>query len=112
MDYLVFDTEKQAATVAQQIFETGANLAAERGHIVDEYGIRAVIDGKPVPESHTRTVNWDVPRQRLDGKWVVRHPKYSAILQSEPALMARLDRALSGVTVETMQNGWFARSVP
>lgn len=109
MDYLVFDTEENAIAVERKIYQTGAALAAERGYKVDAKGILGFVDGKPAPDDHTRTVRWYKPRQRMDGKWVVRHPKHSQILQSEPALAERLAFALDGLKVEAMADDWFRR---
>lgn len=106
MDYLVFDTQEQAANVEGQIYQAGAALAASRGYDVDETGI----GGKAgTSQSVTRTVRWDILRQRADGKWIVRHPKHFPLLQTEPELLALLDAALDGVTVETAQADWFGQ---
>lgn len=76
MRFLVFLDQASAVAAVEQINGNGRALFAARGYGVDENGdveARRLSDGSIVHEAKTQT--WDVPRQRLDGKWIISHPE-------------------------------------
>jgi len=106
MDYLVFETETQAEAVEAQIFHVGALLAHSLGYFVED----GVIHGKKDGTSSTNTgvtTRWAIPKQRLDNKWVIPHPKHSDHAKANPDVMAQLETQLVGIPVETFDPSWF-----
>lgn len=92
MRYLVFDTEAEATAAVASIDDKARIVFAARGYTVTEDGAivgKRASDGEDVPTSITTT--WDVPRQRLGGKWCVAHP------ESHPSGSVEVS---PGVTVE------------
>ena len=71
----VFDTRLAARRAIAKLDERMRALFDLRGYTVTAEGIvgKRVSDQMDAPAALTRT--WDVERQRLDGKWVVRHPE-------------------------------------
>lgn len=74
--YYVFATQAQAEACVDRINARARTIYAAQGYAVDAVtgavtGKRAS-DGALMPNA-VKTSTWDVPRQRWDGKWVVRH---------------------------------------
>ncbi len=98
MDYLVYDNVVAAQADAKLIFQRGAAIATQRGFEVDASGITGKRDGQDAADAE-KTTAWDVPRQRLDGKWVVLHPKHHPMAQTELAPgTTYLAYAMHGIT--------------
>ena len=104
MDYLIYNTEQEAETAQSIIFEFGKALAAEAGYFVNG-GIHGIKNGISSVDTASSTV-WDIPRQRLDSKWVVLHPKYDNAAQDVDLLNA-LMLELEPFSVEAEQPDWF-----
>lgn len=103
MDFLVFETKAQADKAERIIFEFGKALALSEGYVVDDthvYGRNS--KGK----SKAFTSSWDTPRQRVDGKWVITHPKHHTAAR-DPQALQRLTVALGHVVEEEADNGWW-----
>ena len=60
MEYMIFNTQSLAQDACDEIAQIGQ---------LPIVGLRAS-DGQPQPDKQ-KTTAWDIPRQRLDGKWVV-----------------------------------------
>jgi hypothetical protein len=75
MRFYVSDTQAAAQGVVDQINVRARQVYAAQGYTIEPDGSvvgKRVSDGMSMPDSaHTET--WDIPRQRLDGKWVVAH---------------------------------------
>lgn len=104
MDYLVYNTAQDAETAQNIIFEFGKQLAQAAGYYVDDD-----IHGKKngVSDATTGvTTRWCDVLERLDGKFVILHPKYhpAAIDQD---LLAQLIIQLEPISEETKQDNWF-----
>lgn len=74
--YYVFPDQASAGACVEAINARARVVYRMQGYRVDAstgdvIGQR-LSDGAPMPDA-ARTQTWDVPRQRLDGKWVVRH---------------------------------------
>ena len=104
MDYLIYNTEQEAETAQDIIFEFGKALAAQAGYFVNG-GIHGTRHGiSSVETAHSE--RWDIPRLRLDSKWVVLHPKYDNAAQ-DAELLDALMLELEPFSVETEQPDWF-----
>jgi len=108
MRYLVYDTEQAAQTDVVNIDTVARAVFAAQGYSIREDG--AVIgkrDGEDDPAGVTTT--WDVPRQRMDGKWVVAHPEGhpSAAFQTPSGTV--LELVMAGITApaETGAPEWW-----
>lgn len=80
--YYVLDTEQEAADLVAHIDARARLVFAAQGYTITEDGAvvsRRASDGADVPGAVTTT--WDVPRQRVDGKWCVQHPETHASAQ-------------------------------
>lgn len=105
-DYLVFDALVEAVVVERVIFNFGVQLATGAGYLIaEDGGIIGKRQGVSDPLSQ-ETTTWDIPRQRLDGKWVVRHPKHHPSAQNEENLALLLGQ-LGDITVEQEQENWW-----
>lgn len=105
-EHLVFDTQEAAQGVSDAIYVFGASYAVGQGYSVDGSGIVGRNpDGTSKPSAE-RTTAWDIPRQRLDGKWIVLHPKYHPAA-ADPSAAVGLANLLSGITVEAETEAWF-----
>lgn len=87
MRFLIYDTATEAQSAVTTIDNRARAVFAAQGYTVREDG--AVVgksEGCDDPDGLTTT--WDVPRQRLDGKWAVAHPEQhpSAAFQVAPGL--------------------------
>ena len=74
--YYVFETQAQAQACVERINARARVVYRLQGYQIDAstgdiIGQRAS-DNAPMPDA-ARTQTWDVPRQRLDGRWIVRH---------------------------------------
>ena len=104
LDYLIYNTEQEADTAQSIIFEFGKNIAARLGYYTNE-----AIHGKKQGISNASTgvtIRWCDVKQRLDGKWLVLHPKYHSAAK-DAALLGELMLELDPVTIETKQPDWF-----
>lgn len=72
--YLIFNSEVEAQTANQLIFDTAIPLYKLQGYDSDVGGLIGKMDGV-LNASGGRTSSWDIPRQRLDGKWAIIHPE-------------------------------------
>lgn len=72
--YFVFDTEAAALEVEALMVARGRALFEADGYSLDDDGnVIGMRLGVPDPTAQV-TERWDIPRERLDGKWVVAHP--------------------------------------
>lgn len=114
--YLVFPSQGAANAAQDKIFTRLANALVARGHSFDPakgiLGHRAS-DDAPAADVTQRTTRWAVPRQRLDGKWVILHPEEHSLAKQVPGVAAQLVQDLDAavvaksVTVEEYQSSWF-----
>lgn len=73
--FYVFDDQAAAQACVDGIDARARTIYAAQGYAVDGDGNiigKRVSDGADAPTA-ARTETWDLPRRRLDGKWVVRH---------------------------------------
>lgn len=75
MRHYVFATQAEAQKAVDAINRRARQVYAAFGYQVD--GAGAIIgkrgsDRADMPDA-CRTVTWDTPRQRLDGRWIVAH---------------------------------------
>lgn len=106
--YLVYSDESAAQRDEQVIFVRGAQIAKNNGYEVSDDGILSkTVEGET---TDSLTVCWDVPRQRADGKWVVRHPcEHSAA--SNEAWLAYVMRGITALSeIETPD--WWPVAIP
>ncbi|MBT9370263.1 hypothetical protein [Rhizobium sp. CSW-27] len=74
MRYLVFPDLASAAAAVALIDDRGRDCYEEAGYTIRADG--AVIGRRDgVDDPAGVTVTWDVPRQILDGRWIVSHPE-------------------------------------
>jgi hypothetical protein len=108
--YLVFNTQNQANTAQGIIFGDGKTRFAARGYTLHADGsIIGKVMGVDAPNNQ-RTVRWDVPRQRLDGKWVIAHPGDQSA--EWDAIAAAALAKLGAVTAEEWSASWFPKAGP
>lgn len=110
--FLVFASQAEAQAAVDAIDESGRAIYAARGYAISEGGsivCRRLSDGASVPESQGIDT-WDVPRQRLDGKWIISHPENhnsgSILINGVPAS----DVVMTGVTPDSIEEfslAWF-----
>lgn len=116
MRFLIFDTEAEAHAAVASIDSRARIIFAARGYTITAEGAivgKRASDGEDVLESVTTT--WDVPRQRLDGKWCVAHPEGhpSAYVEVAPGLFV-VDYVMNGLDVaidEMLTDWWPSESV-
>lgn len=74
--YYVFGSQAEAQACVDRIDARARVVYRLQGYQVDDATgdiiSQRVSDGVSMPDA-ARTKTWDIPRQRLDGKWVVRH---------------------------------------
>lgn len=73
--YYVFATQAQAQDCIDRIDARARVVYAAQGYTIDADGSivgKRASDGIAMPDA-ARTETWDIPRQRLDGKWIVAH---------------------------------------
>lgn len=73
--FYVFASQAEAQTAIDQIDTRARQIYAAQGYTVEADGSvvgKRASDGADMPTA-ARTETWDVPLQRLDGKWVVHH---------------------------------------
>lgn len=71
----VFATQAEAQACINRINVRARTVYAAQGYQLDNAGAiigKNAATGALMPDA-ARTVTWDTPRQRRDGKWVVRH---------------------------------------
>ena len=106
MDYIVTDTFEEANLIERTIFIYGQTLAVNAGYQLTNDGeVIGLNRGLSAPDAQA-TSSWDIPTQRLDGKWVLLHPKYHPSA-SDAEKLAALNAEIGEVTVETRQTDWF-----
>jgi len=114
--FLVFDTETEAQTANQTVFDTALPIYRLQGYDADAQGLIGKKNGVVNP-SGGRTTAWDIPRQRLDGKWIVvdpaTHPAAQTILPDGQKALDIMNAALGTVIreVDPQDGTWFAREV-
>jgi hypothetical protein len=114
--FFVFNTEAAALAAGATIWARVKQFYTTLGYVVDVDGTivgKRLSDGVDQP-SAARTTAWAVPRQRLDGKWVLEHTETSA--NSDLAIDAQgtpvwqfLQQEVTGASVEEEADGWFPR---
>lgn len=75
--FFVFNDQTSAQVATDAIAARGRELFAQFGYGVDAGGNiigKRASDGVLQPDAQ-HTTTWDVPRQRLDGKWILLHPE-------------------------------------
>jgi|GEM_PF-3410168 len=116
--YYVFPNQASAQACVDGIDTRARTVYAAQGYGVDDQGAiigKRASDGAAMPDA-ARTLTWDVPRQRSDGKWVVRHceavPGATFVLQ--PTAIPPLTVAAfvaqgipATVTVEVADASWW-----
>lgn len=117
--YYVFASQAEAQACVERINARaravyrlqGYQVATDTGAIIGQ----RVSDGLAMPEA-ARTLTWDVPRQRADGKWVVRHCEAvpGATFVVQPTAIPPLNVAAcvsqdiaASVAVEVEGAGWW-----
>jgi lipocalin len=95
MEYMIFDTQSLAQGACDAIAQIGQ---------FPLIGVRAS-DGTPQPEKQ-KTTAWDIPRQRLDGKWIVARLPLS-FREQYAEHEAEFDANFPHV-IEEYSNEWFA----
>jgi hypothetical protein len=116
MRFLVANDQAAAQAINDAIEVRGRELFSQFGYGVDEQGDiigKRVSDGVLQPSAQ-RTTAWDVPRQRLDGKWIISHPenqaKSTTIVDQQGTLASEyVMQDLAGTVIESdPENGtWF-----
>lgn len=103
VDYLVFDTQADADAAELTIRERGFQIAVLQGHTVMD-GVLHFAGATGVG-----TERWDVPQQRVDGKWVVAHPNSYFAAKDPDNGAAWLAIVMAGVggTVEAHSPTWW-----
>lgn len=109
MRYFVFDTQAAAQAAVDLIDERGRQIYANAGYTINESGdVVGKCNGVDNPQGVTTT--WDVPRQRMDGKWVFAHPEAGAMAGYEvaPGVFVR-DYVVAGINdpIETGSPDWW-----
>ena len=94
MEYMIFNTQSLAQGACDAIASIGQ---------FPLIGVRAS-DGTPQPEKQ-KTTAWDIPRERLDGKWIV--ARLPILFREQHAEHeAEFDNDYSHV-IENYSNDWF-----
>lgn len=117
MRYYVFDTQAAAQSAIDSIDARARTIYQAQGYAVDENGAvigHRAFDGVPMPDA-CRTTTFDIPLQRLDGKWIARHIENSAApdFVVDPATGLTVGEfCTQGLTlrVETDDGTWFPRA--
>lgn len=108
MRYFVFPTEEAAQGIIDLINERGRECYIQAGYNLREDGaIIGQVDGQDDPVGVTST--WDVPRQRLDGNWVVTHIEAHPMADYVIGQKTVLEHVMDGVTVpvEEHSDSWW-----
>ncbi len=110
MRYLIFDTAKLAQDAADTIFNAAMLLYQAQGYTVTNNSLVGRSRGVDVPNAQT-TTSWAKPVQRLDGKWIVRHPEAHpagqvVMANGQLAITVIMD-ALGPVVEENYVDTWF-----
>jgi len=115
--YLVFNTELEAQAANQTIFDAAIPLYNLMGYPSDTQGLIGKVKGVVNPFGG-RTSAWDIPKQPLDGKWLIldpsAHPAAQTILPDSSKAIDIMNAAL-GVVVRELdpENGtWFVQGAP
>lgn len=123
MRYLVYGTQAEALADLALINARGRAFYSAAGYEIRADGAVIGEDADGDPDPRGLTVTWDVPRQRLDGKWVVLHPENQPmatrllseyvpgaaqipILEIIMAGLASGDAALSGAAEDYAPSWW------
>jgi len=108
--YYVLPPRINALTAAEKFKQRLYEAFARLGYTVDADGVIGMRDGVPDPTA-SRTAAWDVPRQRLDGVWVIRHPEASPaaqlVLSSGETLVNWLTQDATQFPIEEEQASWW-----
>ena len=117
--FYVFPTQAEAQACVDRIDARARVVYRMQGYTIDAatgdiVGKRAS-DGVAMPDA-ARTETWDVPRQRLDGKWIVAHceavPGATFVLKATAipplTVLAFVSQDIAAtVTVEVAKTGWW-----
>ncbi|SON58013.1 hypothetical protein HDIA_4472 [Hartmannibacter diazotrophicus] len=114
MRYYVFNTHTEAEEIAGRIDANARSALAAAGYTVREDG---GILGKRygIDDPGAVTTAWDVPRQRLDGQWVLQHPEThpaAGVVTDNGLMLDRLTDGLGGLTTETKTPDWWPAPDP
>lgn len=101
MRFLVFNSQGQANAAQNKIWAILEPAYIKRGYVKNDQGVR---------DETGETVRWSVPRERLDGKWVMPHPEKS-ILRSDmkdgQTIEARCMNKMAFRNIEDFSPDWF-----
>ncbi len=114
MRFYVFDDQAAAQAAVDQINARARQLFQQQGYTLADDGSiigKRVSDGTSMPNS-ARTQTWDVPRQRVDGKWVFHHvetcPGNRFVIDKAGTTVAQfVGQDLSTATIETEDLSWW-----
>ena len=101
MRYLIFDTQDAAQAAVDLIDSRGRGCYRMAGYSIrDDGAIIGQRDGKD--DAGGVTATWDVPQQRLDGKWIVAHPEAQpmAMYEMQPGVTV-LSIVMDGIDAPT-----------
>lgn len=112
-DHFVFDSQAAAVAAEQGIADRGRELLLTLGYVADAEGNIIGKRAGALDYAGQKTERWAVPRQRLDGKWVVPHPSClpTALLQPPAAGGLTVAQYMSqgiAAPVEPYDPAWFA----
>jgi hypothetical protein len=108
--YLVFNTQALAETAQGVIFGDGKTRLSSRGYTLHADGsIIGKVRGVNAPNNQ-RTVSWDAPRQRLDGRWIIAHPGDQSA--EWEAIAGAVLAKVGSVTAEEWSDSWFPQAGP
>jgi hypothetical protein len=119
--FYVYDSQAEAQADVDGIDARARTIYAGQGYEIDAEGNIISKDGATGANAPgaPRTVTWDVPRQRLDGRWVIGHcegvPGASFVLdasRSPPLTVADFvgQGIAASVSVETEIASWWPAS--
>ena len=115
----VFATQAEAQACVDRINVRARSVYGAQGYQLDAGGAiigKNAATGASMPDA-TKTATWDIPRQRADGKWVVRHceavPGNTFVLdptQVPPFTVAAFvaQDIAAGVSVEVEDVSWWS----
>lgn len=113
-DYFVCDTAPDAQAVCDSVWSRQRDLLVAAGHPVDDKGcVIGKRSGVPDPSAQ-RTVCWDTPQQRLDGKWIAASPDSLPTASDKPqaakglTVAAYVTQDVVAAVVQTFDQNWLA----
>jgi hypothetical protein len=112
--YLVFPTEGAALDAEAKVSARARVIYRAQGYGVDAQGAiigKDALTGELEPDAQ-RTVRYAVPRQRLDGQWVIPHPEGQAaadfVINAQGVTVKEyVMQDLAGAVIEAFSAAWF-----